>query len=349
MFPQVTIIILNWNGWKDTVECLESLSLINYSNYYIILIDNDSADDSIAQIKNYAEGRMKVKSPFFTNTGNTIPIPYIEYSRPDIERLLMLSDDFLKMFSEKKMVLIKNEKNYGFAEGNNIGIRFALKFFNPQYFLLLNNDMVVKPDFLSELVRIGEQNQKFGILGPTICYYNYKGLTNIVNFAGGKIYKFFPHHIHLGFNEQFDVETWPQDHNIVDFIQGACMLIKNDVIKICGMLPTDYFMQYEDLDFSITASRNGFLNVYVPKSLIWHKISASYSKMTEYKFEKSFENGIYFYHKNFSFLKFLVFLLMIILIKLPIYSIYFSIQTKNFKVFSSSIKGTIYGIQKSFS
>ena len=54
------------------------------------------------------------------------------------------------------MIIIKNEKNYGFAEGNNIGIRFALKNLNPDYILLLNNDTVVDKDFLNEMVKTGE-------------------------------------------------------------------------------------------------------------------------------------------------------------------------------------------------
>nr|WP_319374591.1 glycosyltransferase [uncultured Methanobacterium sp.] len=53
MNPMVAIIILNWNGWKDTIECLDSLYLTNYDNYEVVLVDNNSTDDSIGKIKNF--------------------------------------------------------------------------------------------------------------------------------------------------------------------------------------------------------------------------------------------------------------------------------------------------------
>ena len=61
----VTIIILNWNGWKDTTECLESVYRINYPNFDVILVDNASEDDSLEKIREYCSGDLKVKSDFF--------------------------------------------------------------------------------------------------------------------------------------------------------------------------------------------------------------------------------------------------------------------------------------------
>ncbi|MCE5214153.1 MAG: glycosyltransferase, partial [Methanobacterium sp.] len=102
--PKVTIVIVNWNGWEDTIECLKSLYHVNYTNFNIIIVDNHSQDDSVKKIKDYIEN--------------------------------------------KKLILIVNDENYGFAEGNNIGIRYAQKNFNPDYILLLNNDTIVDKEFL---------------------------------------------------------------------------------------------------------------------------------------------------------------------------------------------------------
>ena len=63
--PHVSIIILNWNGWRDTIECLESVYRITYPNYDIIIADNGSEDDSIKKIKDYTEGNLEVSSKFF--------------------------------------------------------------------------------------------------------------------------------------------------------------------------------------------------------------------------------------------------------------------------------------------
>ena len=78
MNPSVAIIILNWNGWSDTVECLESVYQINYPNYHVVVVDNNSSNNSIQKIKEYADGNLEVKSKFF-NRDNTFPFIRADY------------------------------------------------------------------------------------------------------------------------------------------------------------------------------------------------------------------------------------------------------------------------------
>ena len=143
MNPKVSIIILNWNGWRDTIECLESLYQITYPNYDVIIVDNGSEDGSIQKIKEYAESKIKVESKFFEYSSENKPIKIIEYTREEAEAGGGKEKEITDLPSNKKMIIIKNEKNYGFAEGNNIAMRYALKALNPDYILLLNNDTVV--------------------------------------------------------------------------------------------------------------------------------------------------------------------------------------------------------------
>jgi len=65
MNPRVSIIILNWNGWEDTIECLESLYQITYPNYDVIIVDNGSEDESLEMIRKYCQGKIRVESKFF--------------------------------------------------------------------------------------------------------------------------------------------------------------------------------------------------------------------------------------------------------------------------------------------
>ncbi len=74
----VVIIILNWNGWEDTIECFESVYQNDYTNYYVIVVDNDSNDDSVKKIKEYCKGKIKVESSFFKYDPYNKPIEILE-------------------------------------------------------------------------------------------------------------------------------------------------------------------------------------------------------------------------------------------------------------------------------
>lgn len=117
MNPKVSIIILNWNGWEDTIECLESLYQITYPNYDVIVVDNCSKDESIEKIKEYAEGKIEVESKFFAFSDNNKPIKIVEYTREEAEAGGWKEKELENVPSNRKLILIKNEKNYGFAGG----------------------------------------------------------------------------------------------------------------------------------------------------------------------------------------------------------------------------------------
>nr|WP_243687894.1 glycosyltransferase [Methanobacterium formicicum] len=79
-YPHVSIIIINWNRWKDTIECLESLFQINYPNFDVILVDNASEDDSLEKIRDYCSGHLPVESSFFNYNPYNKPITVYEYN-----------------------------------------------------------------------------------------------------------------------------------------------------------------------------------------------------------------------------------------------------------------------------
>ena len=108
------------------------------------LVDNDSEDDSIEKITAYCEAQIKPKSNFYSYKSDNKPIQIFEFNKKEAETGKALELDYNLLSSNQRLILIKNDKNYGFAEGNNIGIRYALKSLNPTYILLLNNDTVVE-------------------------------------------------------------------------------------------------------------------------------------------------------------------------------------------------------------
>ena len=85
MNPRISIIILNWNGWRDTVECLESLYQISYSSYDVIVLDNGSGDNSLESLKRYSAGDLSIGSKFFESTTENRPIKILEYTNGEAE------------------------------------------------------------------------------------------------------------------------------------------------------------------------------------------------------------------------------------------------------------------------
>ena len=299
--PRVSIIILNWNGWKDTIECLESVYQITYPNYDVIVADNGSKNDSIDKIKMYAEGTLEVTSKFFTYSGENKPLCCIEYSREEAETGGGREADIADLPSWKKLVLVKNGENYGFAEGNNIAIRYALKALNPEYVLLLNNDTVVNRAFLDELVNVAESDDKIGFLGPKTYYYDYYGRNDVINFAGGRLVMWKGMSIHIGMNEtdhgQYDKVT------DVDYVEGSCLLARRGTIETVGLLDPAYFLYWEETDWCMRVKMAGLRLSFAPKAEIWHKVGASnrgasnlyYLTRNRFLFTKRYCTGIQYF------------------------------------------------------
>ncbi len=263
MKPYVTIIILNWNGWKDTLECLESIYQIDYPNYNVIVVDNDSIDNSVEKIKEYCEGKIKVESKFFKYKNENKPIKVIEHDEKELNE---------KVHKFKGLILLKNHKNYGFAEGNNRAIQYALKNLKSDYVLLLNNDTVVDKKFLTQLVNIAK-NEKIGFVGPKTYYYDLNGSSNIIGFAGGELSRTKCQTKPIG-KDELDKGQYNQSKK-VDYVEGSCLLVKKELIKEIGCFDSDYFTYWEEVDWCIRGAKANYLSFYSPNAKIWHKTRAS--------------------------------------------------------------------------
>jgi hypothetical protein len=274
--PRVSIIILNWNGCRDTVECLESLYQISYPYYDVILVDNGSKDGSLESIEKYAEGHMAVDSKFFEFSGDNKPIEVLECTKGGSETGALPGAAFAALSSNKKMVLIKNDKNYGFAEGCNIGIRYAFAALQPEYILLLNNDTVVKNDFLNELVKAISSSETIGFAGPIVYYYNYEGRTDVISAAGIDLDKRKSADHRIGYKE-VDRGQYNAVRN-VDYLEGSCLLIARVVLDKVGLLDSGYFAYWEEADLCVRGFDAGYKCVCVPTAKIWHKISSSVTR-----------------------------------------------------------------------
>src|SRR5437763_815696 len=137
MHPLVFIIVLNWNSWRDTLECLGSFEQVDYPNYRVLVVDNGSTDGSEERIRTAC---------------------------PEIE-------------------FIQTGANLGYAGGNNMGIRHALRQ-GARYVLLVNPDVVLEPATLRRLVRVCADVPQVGALCPVI---RREDAPDCVWFGGGVI------------------------------------------------------------------------------------------------------------------------------------------------------------------
>jgi hypothetical protein len=300
MNPQVSIIILNWNGWEDTIECLESLYRINYPNYNVILIDNDSKDESIEKIKEYCNGKLEVNSKFFKYSSENKPIEVFEISEKDARNNEFLKkEEFLKLKNDKKLLLIKNENNHGFAGGNNVGMKFAIECLNSDYVLLLNNDTVVDENFLNEMVNVSEKDEKIGIVGSKIYYYDYNGRDDVIwGLGGGGVDLKTGKTWHYDYKKE-DIGNFSKDVEC-GYITGCSMLIKNEVLKKLNGFDEDYFCYYEDTDFSVRAKKLGYKLMCASNSKLWHKVSASSGEFSPFSVYIGTRNNLWFVKKNYG-------------------------------------------------
>lgn len=296
---KVTIIILNWNGWEDTIECLESVYQIDYTDYDIVVVDNGSKDKSIEKLKEYASGSLRVESCFFKYNPDNKPLSLIEYSQEElkfsdrIRKDLYIKKNLDNLSLERNLILIKNNENYGFAEGNNIAINFSLEVLKPDYVLLLNNDTVVDTNFLNELIQIAESNSYIGILGPSI--FDYKTPCHIQS-AGLKILWNKGDVIDLALEGALSLS--PHE---VDAVTGCALLAKSELLNKIGLLNKNYFAYFEEVEWCVRARREFYNILYVPKGKVWHKGGATSNKITGFALYQHTRNRFWFMKQHASY------------------------------------------------
>jgi GT2 family glycosyltransferase len=165
--------------------------------------------------------------------------------------------------------LLVNPENLGFAEGNNVGMRHVLGE-GADYVFLLNNDTVVHPALLDELVAVAESDPQIGVVGPKICYYDRR---DRLWYAGAREQWLRRIPATVGLDEP-DQGQYDQVCETA-CVYGTAMLIRRQVLEKVGLLDERFFCYHEDADFCMRVRQAGYRCVYNPRGLVWHKVSAS--------------------------------------------------------------------------
>ena len=177
---------------------------------------------------------------------------------------------------------IEAGKNLGFAGGNNLGIKNALKS-GCSYVILINNDLVLSKDLVTKLVEFMDQNPDIGMVSPKMYFakgyefhkerYSKEEIGKVFWYAGGIIDWNNILSAHRGVDE-VDIGQYNQVWQ-TDFVNGACVIIRREVFDEIGFLDSSLFLYWEDADFSQRAKKAGFKVVYFPDTCVWHKVSTS--------------------------------------------------------------------------
>lgn len=241
---KVSIIILNYKRSKDTIECLKGVFLMDHPNINmkVYLVDNASNDNSLEEIKE--------------------------------------SNTYQK--NKQKIEIIENKQNYGFAKGNNIGLKRSIVD-GFEYAMVLNNDTLLDKKLLVCLHKELKKDDNIACVSPKIYFakgfefkkgdYNKKDLGKVLWYAGGII----DWDNVFGLNRGVDqVDTGQFDkRQDIDFATGTCCLFRTSVLKSVGLYDERYFMYYEDVDLSVRFVKNGLRVLYTPKAIIYHKVAQS--------------------------------------------------------------------------
>ena len=297
--PRIAIIIINWNTYQLTFNCLKSLEACNYKNKTIFFVDNGSNDGSGDKI--------------------ALEFPEINY--------------------------IKNEKNEGFTGANNKALNIILKQ-SFDYVLLLNNDTEVEPDFLSLLAASMESDKNLAATQPLILDFPNK---NTIWNAGGSFNTFFglskTRYKGLIYKPKLKIDTF------TEWISGCCILVNIGVVKKVGLLDNRFFAYFEDVDWSIRMTNQGYKLGVVPKSIIYHHTSGSTKKnntsnegnLSPYAHYLNVRNHIYLIKKHTSFFNNIGSWIYQFL-KITSYSIYFIFRGR-FGKFKMVWRGVLDGIK----
>lgn len=270
--------MLNWNGEEDTIECLDSLKLLDYPNFEIFLVDNNSKKESVDSILNYLDND-----------------EYYSYDLVEKNNL----NEFVKR-DDSNLIFILNDENAGFAGGNNVALNYIRDNYSSGYLMLLNNDTVVTEDLLTGLVNKFNESDYIGFVGAN--HYYYHDRSKLQTIGGGRI--------DLVHGECMAITEFNKCVDF-DFLTGSCIFMSCEVLRDVGVIFEDYFMYWEDVDWSTAARKKGYKLRISDVGCIYHKEGASIQSLSRIYYHT--RNRILYMKRNTSGLIYYKFMIYIVL------------------------------------
>jgi GT2 family glycosyltransferase len=255
------IVLLNWRNGPDTIDCLNSiLSCANQEGTGIVICDNNSCDESIHLIQDWAGRRHVNLVEYYWRDEIFRPAANMANQPPAAEHI--------------PIALLHTGANLGFAGGNNVGIRYIQRHFAFDFILLLNNDTILTAGAVTAMARRFEQRDNIGMCGCTVVYHHTP--TRVQAFGGAHFQPWLGRSSHIGANADItsNREVTAVEKRL-DYILGAALMISRQCLEAIGQMEEMYFLYYEEVDWATRARRAGFSLAYAPQAVIFHKEGAT--------------------------------------------------------------------------
>ncbi len=268
---RVYVVLLNFNGWADTLECLESVLRSENVELTVVVCDNDSGDGSLERIRDWAEGREAAPVPDDPALAALVQPPL---AKPVACTLLDRAAAERGEGPATPLVLVRTGGNLGYAGGNNVGLRYALARPDMRYAWVLNNDTVVAADALARAVAALEADSGAGLCGSTLRYYDDPATVQMQ--GGGRLLAFAGQTRNLGADRPAaDLRPEAEIRAELDYVAGAAALASRRFLETVGLMHEGYFLYYEEADWGVRARKAGIALTYAADSTVFHKHGAT--------------------------------------------------------------------------
>lgn len=275
----IGIIILNYNNIQNTIECIDSIYRYSDSSSFVLcVVDNNSSN----HVKEAIRQCIRKKSKYVELTDSTPPPQKLQ-----------------------PITYILNDKNEGYAKGNNIGLNYLKNYPEIEYYLILNNDILFTMDILAPLKRYMDQHSQVGVVSPLL-YDKYGNIDyecaryekqkrdfilRVFRFMKlkdkNKILKNHPNYLNAN-----EIK--------IELPSGSCMMFRREVFEKIDFFDPNTFLYYEEDILWKKLKQIGKVPILLPKISCIHLGACSTSKSSSRTINTMYCESMIYYLKNYS-------------------------------------------------
>lgn len=256
--PPVAVVVLNWNDWEQTIECLESVFQINYNNFNVILVDNNSDDYHLDKIIEWSQNNIKVNHKL------------IQFNKNKNIKIKIIEENNFEKVEQNNLLIIKNKINKGCTGGFNTGYRYAINC-NYKYIARFDNDTIAAKNHLQVLIDQLEKNESIAAICAKA---NYKQMPDKVSWAGMRIKNNLKFHRMMRINKRRDPDEMWTGIIESDAVNGPGSVYRCNLLKLTGLADEDFFYGPEDVELSQRLRRYGKIIVNCNVK-VFHEVAKS--------------------------------------------------------------------------